>query len=190
MPFVIRYGPMARRPLTALEIAEARTVFDSSLDYTQAFVYENAAWPDALDKLAARLQRRMRYKDEHNAITLGTTSYFPVTLKTDAAALAANNLSDFSWLVHELTHQLQYRRQGWSYLFGALGVQIRLGRKAYDYREGADSPQAALQAARAAGHKLSHFNLEQQGDLARDFYLRRRWGENCDAWEPFIQEMR
>lgn len=181
---------MARRPLTALEIAEVRTVFDSGLDYTQAFVYENARWPDAVDSLAARFQRRMRYKDEHNAITLGSTSYFPVILQTEAAALAANNLSHFSWLVHELTHQLQFRRQGAGYLYQALSAQIRLGRKAYDYRAGADSPEAALQTALKAGYKLSHFNLEQQGDLARDYYLRRRWGENCDAWEPFIEEMR
>jgi hypothetical protein len=181
---------MSRRSLTALEIAEARTVFGSGLDYTQAFVVENASWPDYIDELGARLQRRMRYKGEHNAITLGTTSYFPVGLKTDAAALAANNLSDFSWLVHELTHQLQFRRLGWSYLISALTVQLQQGRKAYDYREGADTPQAALQAARTAGHKLSHFNMEQQGDLARDYYLRQRWGESCEAWEPFIQEMR
>jgi hypothetical protein len=181
---------MARRPLSALEIAQARTVFGDGLDYTQAFVHENASWPDAIDAIGARLQNRMRYKDEHNAITLGRTSYFPVTLKTDAAALAANNLSDFSWLIHELTHQWQYRRLGWSYLFSALSSQLRLGRKAYDYREGADSPQAALQAARTAGRTLSHFNMEQQGDLARDYYLRSRWGESCEAWEPFIQEMR
>ena len=181
---------MARRPLTALEIVEARTVFGSGLDYGRAFVYENASWPDAIDRLGARLQRRMRYKDEHNAITLGTTSYFPVDLKTDAAALAANNLSDFSWLVHELTHQWQYHHLGWNYLFSALTVQLRQGRAAYDYRDGADSPQAALQAARTAGHKLSHFNMEQQGDLARDYYLRKHWGESCDAWEPFIQELR
>jgi hypothetical protein len=181
---------MARRHLNGLEIAEARIVFGSGLNYDQAFVYENASWPDAVDRIAARLLRRMRYKDEHNAITLGTTSYFPVALKTDAAALAAKNISDFSWLVHELTHQWQFHRMGWSYLLSALSVQIRLGRQAYDDREGADSPQAALQAARARGHQLSHFNMEQQGDLARDYYLRKRWGENCDAWEPFIQELR
>jgi hypothetical protein len=181
---------MARRPLTALEIAEASTVFGTGLDYSRAYVYENASWPDAIDRIGARLQRRMRYKEEHNAITLGTTSYFPVALKTDAAALAANNLSDFSWLVHELTHQWQYRRMGWRYLFDALSVQLRLGRAAYDYREGADSPQAALQAAHTAGRRFAHFNMEQQGDLARDYYLRKRWGESCIAWEPFIQELR
>ena len=46
------------------------------------------------------------------------------------------------------------------------------------------------EAARTAGHKLSHFNMEQQGDLDRDYYLRQRWGESCEAWEPFIREMR
>ena len=181
---------MTRRPLSISEVAEAQTVFGSGLDYTRAFVYENAGWPDWIDSLGARLQRRMRYKDEHNAITLGTTSYFPVSLKTDAATIAGGELRDISWLIHELTHQWQYRRLGWSYLVSALQVQMRLGRAAYDYRGEAASPEAALQAALTAGRKLASFNPEQQGDLARDYYLRRRWGENCDPWEPFIQELR
>ena len=181
---------MPRRPLTAAEIAEARLVFGPGLDYGRAYVAENAAWPDWIDQLGAKLQNRMHHKDEHNAVTLGSTSYFPVTLKTDADAVAGGFLRDMGWLVHELTHQWQFQRMGWGYLTTALSVQLREGRRAYDYRRDQPSLEAALQAARAAGHKLTSFNLEQQGDIARDYYVRYKQAQDCAAWDPFIGDFR
>lgn len=180
---------MPRRPLTAAEITEARLVFGPGLDYGRAFVFENALWPDWIDGLGARLQKRMRHKDEHNAVTLGTTSYFPVTLNTAADAVAGGFLRDMSWLVHELTHQWQFQRWGWRYLTAALGVQLRLGRQAYDYRGNQASLEAALEAARAAGQTLTAFNPEQQGDIARDYYVRVKQKQNFAPWEPFIAEL-
>jgi hypothetical protein len=181
---------MASRPLTASEITEARMVFGASLDYTHAFVSEDASWPDWVDRLSAQLQRRGRDPADHNAITLGLTSFFPVALNTSPASIAAGNLHDMAWLMHELTHQWQYRHIGWSYLGAALSVQLRLRRMAYDYRGSFPTTEAALVAAHAEGRRLAQFNLEQQGDLARDYYYRLKGGLNCSAWEPFIQELR
>jgi hypothetical protein len=181
---------MASRPLSPTEIAEARLVFQSSLDYTHAYVSEDASWPDWVDRLGASLQRRARPPDDHNAITLGQTSYFPVALDTSAESIAAGNLRDMAWLMHELTHQLQFRRMGWGYLPSALSVQLRLGPMAYNYQGNYPTVDAALVAAHAEGWRLAQFNLEQQGDIARDYYYRLKAGYNCSAWEPFIQEMR
>ena len=178
---------MPRRPLTPAEIAEARLVFGTGLDYRRAYVAENAAWPDWIDGLGARLQNRMRHKEEHNAVTLGATSYFPVTLNT-ADAVTSKYLRDMAWLVHELTHQWQFQRWGWRYLSAAVQVQLRDGRRAYDYRREHPSLEAALQAARTAGHKLTTFNPEQQGDIARDYYVRYKQAQDYAAWEPFIAE--
>jgi hypothetical protein len=181
---------MSRRPLTPAEIAEARLVFGPGLDYRRAYVAENAAWPDWIDGLGARVQKRMRHKDEHNAVTIGSTSYFPVTLNTAADAVAAGNLRDMSWLIHELTHQWQFQRWGWRYLSAALQVQLREGRRAYDYRRDQPSLEAALQTARAAGRTLLAFNPEQQGDIARDYYVRLKQAQDCTAWDPFIADLR
>jgi hypothetical protein len=181
---------MPRRRLTPTEIAEARRVFDSGFDYTRAFVSENAAWPDWIDAVGAKVQKRMRHKGEHNAVTLGNTSYFPVALKTAEEDLSGGYLRDISWLMHELVHQWQYQRWGWRYLTGALGVQLREGRLAYDYRRGQPSLEAALQAAHAEGRRLASFNPEQQGDLARDYYVRLKQHQDVGPWEPFIAEFR
>jgi hypothetical protein len=181
---------MARRPLSDIEIAEARLVFRSSLDFNRGCVSEDSSWPDWVDRVGVQLHRRVRSPDGHNAITLGQTSFFPVVLNTSSAAITAGVLEDMGWLMHELTHQWQYQRQGWTYLASSLSVQLRLGRAAYDYRGNFPTQEAALQAARADGRRLAQFNLEQQGDLARDYYFRLKAGQNCDAWEPFIAELR
>ena len=141
---------MPSRPLTASETAEARLVFAGTLDYTHAFVSENAHWPDWVDTMGASLQKRIREPDDHNAVTVGQTSFFPVTLATSAELIAAGNLRDMAWLMHELTHQWQFRRMGWTYLGLALSVQLRLGRLAYNYQGIYPSTEAALLAAHAA----------------------------------------
>jgi type VI secretion system secreted protein VgrG len=181
---------MPRRRLTPAEIAEAMLVFGAGFDYTRAQVVEEAAWPDWIDALGARLQKRTRHKDEHNAVTLGGTSYFPVKLRTDPESVTGGFLRDIGWLMHELTHQWQHQRLGWSYLTSALRVQLRDGRRAYDYRREHPTLEAALQAALSAGLKLASFNPEQQGDLVRDYYFRLKQRQEVGPWEPFIAEFR
>jgi hypothetical protein len=181
---------MLHRHLTADEVAEAYLVFGPGLDYRRAFVAEDARWPDFVDRIGAKIQKRMRTKEDHNAITLGNTSYFPVRLRTGAEFVAAGKLRDMGWLIHELTHQWQYQRQGWSYFTSALRVQLREGRRSYDYRREHPSDEAALLAAFSAGRRLASFNPEQQGDLAGDYYVRCKLNQDCGPWDPFIAEFR
>jgi hypothetical protein len=64
------------------------------------------------------------------------------------------------------------------------------GVQAYDYQRAYSSREAALKAAHAAGRRLADFNMEQQGDLARDYYYALKTGRDASAWEPFVAEFR
>ncbi len=177
---------MPRRLLSASELAEARLVFGDGLDYTRAFVCENARWPNWIADMGALMHHYTRTLP--NAVSLGDTCYFPVTLRTAPEVIVSGELGDTGWLIHELTHQWQFQRMGWHYLWQALRVQIRDGSRGYDYCDGHPTPTDALRAAHAAGRTLMDFNMEQQGDLARDYYLLLKSGRATDAWAPFIKE--
>jgi hypothetical protein len=179
---------MSRRALSACELAEARLVFGDGLDYTRAWVWENARWPNWIADAGAALHR---YKRKwNNAVTLGNISYFPVALRTASETLAAGDLSDISWLMHELTHQWQFQRLGWHYLWRAVRVQVSDGLKSYNYQAHHPTKSEALHARRAEGRTLMHFNMEQQGDLARDYYIALKQGHDQSPWEPFVAEFR
>ena len=180
---------MPRRPLAPHEVAEARLVFGESLDYARAYVFEGATWTDFVDKIGAALQKRRRAPDDHNAITLGDTSYFPIPIRTGPEVLAQGDLNHMTWLIHELTHQWQYQHLGWRYLKEALHIQLKEGRRAYDYKREFGSHAEALKEAAKAGRKFVQFNPEQQGDIARDYYLRFKQNSDCAPWEPFVQEL-
>jgi hypothetical protein len=179
---------MPRRLLTDLERAEAGLVFGDGLDYTRAWVWENTRWPNWIADVGAALHRYKR--TWHNAVTLGNISYFPVTLRTAPETLASGDIADMSWLMHELTHQWQFQRLGWVYLWRALRVQLGDGPRSYNYQAHHPSKEEALHAARAAGKALIHFNMEQQGDIARDYYLALKQGRDVSAWTPLVAEFR
>ena len=88
-------------------------------------------------------------------------------------------------LIHELTHVWQYQRFGWIYLARTLSVQLRSGREGYRY-------------TLESGRRLADYNLEQQGDIARDYYCALKLGRNCTrtasrdpaAWEALVAEFR
>src|SRR5574341_200476 len=160
---------MPRRLLSAIERAEAETVFGAGLNYTRVFVVENTPLPNWIADIGRSAKP--------NAITLGNVSYFPEMLQTSADIIAGGNLRGITWLMHELTHQWQYQHLGWRYLAAAVSVQLREGAQAYNYQRQYPSREAALQAARAAGRRLAHFNMEQQGDIARDYYALLKQGQ-------------
>jgi hypothetical protein len=165
--FCLAYNvAVPRRLLSASELAEARLVFGAGLDYTRAFVSEKTRWPNWVADVGAAMHRSQR--TWHNAISLGDTCYFPVTLHTSAKHLAQNELSDMAWLIHELTHQWQFQRMGWRYLTEALRVQVREGMNCYDYSGQHPTKEEALLAAHVSGRRLADFNPEQQADIARD----------------------
>jgi hypothetical protein len=174
---------MATRNLTAVEITEATLVFGLNLKFDLVRVSENATWPDTLAIWGAKLRKSIPATP--NAVTLGHRSFFPRVLRTSAADLAGGFFDDMGWLIHELTHAWQEEQIGIAYLAKALSVQLRLGTAAYDY-----GGAAGLTAAGAAGKRLKDFNMEQQGDIARAFYLRSKAGQDASAWAPFVAEFR
>ncbi|MBP7694717.1 MAG: hypothetical protein KA764_22535 [Anaerolineales bacterium] len=178
---------MSKRPLSASELAEARLVFADGLDYTRVRVAEASPFPNFIADIGAFFQGKKRTWD--NAVTLGDTSYFPRQLRTSPADLAAG-LTDMAWLIHELTHQWQFQTAGWRYLSEALHVQLTLGPAGYDYAGKAGSPREALRAASQVQRRFLDFNREQQGDIARDYYVARKRGEDVAAWQPFVDDLR
>jgi len=174
---------MASRRLTPTEQAEAWTVFGGAVDYVRVRVDEDAGWTNALPRLHARLARRPAPTTD-NAVTLGHRVSFPRRLDTTVEAAAAGRFGDFGWLMHELTHAWQAERMGVRYLLQALQSQVRLGERVYDY-----GGEEALRRATEAGFGLRGFNVEQQAEIARDFYMGRKHGLDVSAWMPVAAEL-
>ncbi len=137
------------RPLTPMELAEARRVFGDSLTY----------WRIRLDEwsLIAHIgkwvaERRARKPVGDMAVTVFSTVHF-----TRRVQPRPGN-SDMAWLIHELTHVAQMEHIGSQFMAEALHAQSAEG---YAY----GGPQALI------GRQLREFNREQQGDIARDYYL-------------------
>lgn len=84
------------------------------------------------------------------------------------------------WLIHELGHSWQYQHgySLWTTLYHAIEAD-------YDY-----GGEAGLNAAHSAGHGLSHFTTEEQAQIARDYYVRVKAGQDVTAWLPFINEFK
>jgi len=169
------------RPLYEFEIEEARLVFADRLPYERIRVHEFARWPDALDRLG-RWLKRMPHLETHNAITLGYHCFFPVGLPETFTR--PDDPTGMSWLVHELTHAWQFQQLGWRYLWLALAAQFREGAKAYDF----GGPKG-LDDRRREKWTLHKFNMEQQGDIAREYYIRHRTGQEVTAWLPYIKDI-
>jgi hypothetical protein len=179
---------MPTRPLTESEVHEARLVFADGLDYSRVRVTEGQYFPpNFVADIGAFFQGKKRTWD--NAITLGNTVYFPRLLRTQPEDVT-KDLTDIAWLMHELTHVWQYQRVGWRYLRETLSVQSKLGMLAYDYTGKHGSKKVAMRAAQAEHRRLSDFNYEQQGDIARDYYFALKLNDEAVAWEPFVDELR
>jgi hypothetical protein len=173
---------MTARPLSPCERDEASRVFALSLRLEAVRIHEGVRWTSTVARWHARL--RGLPPPSANAITLGYHVNMPIPLDTSPARLEAGDLNDMGWLIHELTHAWQFQHAGWAYLAQAIGEQMRLGPKAYDY-----GGEAGLRAAHAAGQRLSHFMREQQADMARDYYFALKRGRDVGAWQPYILEM-
>lgn len=175
---------MASRSLTPTEQTEAHIVFAEGLDYPRVRVAENAGWTNALPRLQGWFSGHALPAAD-NAITLGYTAYFPRRLQTTPELLAAGRFGDFAWLIHELTHAWQAERIGARYLAQAIAVQLRRKGNVYDY-----GGEPAVLAAIDSSTGLKAFNVEQQGEIARDYYTRRKQGREVSGWEPLVSAFR
>lgn len=136
------------RPLSKIEIQEAKKVFGDSISY----------WNIRLDEwsLLAHIgqwfgERRSKGHFSGMAITIFNTIHFTRRLKT------APGSNDMAWLIHELTHVAQIQHVGCQIIGEALHAQSTEG-----YHYGG--------AGALSGRNFKDFNREQQGDIARDYY--------------------
>jgi type VI secretion system secreted protein VgrG len=166
------------RPLNAHEISEAKKVFGDNLDYDDIMIIEEHALPNFIDDIG-RVIKKMPKRKEYikNAITLGNRCIFGRDLETEKT-------SDMSWMIHELTHAWQYQTLNWLYLVRALDAQLELKDKVYDF-----GGEDGLKSRRKDGASLNEFNMEQQGDIAKKYYLRLVEGRDTSAFDPYIQEI-
>ncbi|MGI8587616.1 MAG: eCIS core domain-containing protein [Chloroflexia bacterium] len=111
-----------------------------------------------------------------NARTPFDTIYFP-------PGTFSLPFEDFMpWLIHELTHAWQYQH-GISVL-EKLFVALH-GASAYDY-----GGEEGLRRAAATGKRFTDFNTEQQGDILRDYYRKRKAGQDTSAYDPFVNQVK
>jgi len=158
---------MGRR-LTEAEMNQCRLVFGTALDLSAVRIIENSI----VAKFISVISRGP------TAFCLGNKLRFPRVLNTGL-------IIDMAWAIHELTHAWQFQTRGWIYLFEALWTEIRLGPKAYDY-----GGEAGLASALATGKGIYDFTPDQQGDIARHFYIRLQKRQNTEKWEPFVEDIR
>jgi hypothetical protein len=90
-----------------------------------------------------------------------------------------------AWLIHELTHAWQHQHGGWRSVIAALKIHLTIGLQGYDY-----GGPGGLRKARGGGKALKDFNPEQQGDIARHFYVELKRGRDTSAWMPYVEELR
>ncbi|MCB9230114.1 MAG: hypothetical protein H6581_00505 [Bacteroidia bacterium] len=151
------------RLLTQLEVEEARRVFGEILPYEEVRVDENSS----LASLGAWMHRT-----KGMGFVVAHTIHFNRVLTQKAGH------PDLKWLMHELTHVLQYKLTGMRYLGEALHAQATTG---YQYGGPKGLP----------GKNLADFNREQQADIVADYYYMVLHGTlDPTPYEPLIRELR
>ena len=173
---------MSRRVLSPWEVSECRQVFGDSIDWGRVRIVEETGWPLALARAVARLQQQP--PPAHNAVTLGHRVFFSRRLHTDLTEAAALRRSDLAWLIHELAHVWQFERMGSGALWDMVRLHLRRGVDPYNYG-GAEG------LSTDAGPKsLSAFTLEQQAEIARDYYMLLAARKDTLRWDPVVQPLR
>lgn len=149
--------PQNERFLTENELAEAKTVFGTTIDLAKVKIISNAS------------------------LTVGGAAWvFYHTIRFPEQP-------EMAWLIHELTHVWQAEQNGCSYLFegGYLQASSFIGYDPYAY----GGPEK-LKSARAEGKTLTSFNIEQQADIVRDYYILLKSGKDTSVYAPFIADLR
>ncbi len=172
---------MKGRRLARREIHEAIGVFGYSINYRNVVVYEDAQWLNVFARAAALLLRAEPVLNQ--AITLGYWVFFPGTIETSKGEDPNLQLRDTAWLIHELTHVWQLEHLGARTLFKSIRAHVRHGKDAYNY-----GGESGLIEHRMAGRRLEDLNPEQQGDVARHFYVRAKRKQDITAWRPYMIE--
>jgi hypothetical protein len=135
-----------------------------------------------LSRLGAWLGRRPA--PAHNAVTLGHRIYFSRQLRSGPDEPPSPRRADLAWLIHELAHIWQYEHLGRGVLWRTIRLHLRQGVDPYEYG-GAEG------LSTGTGSKaLTDFTLEQQAEIARDYYARLDAGEDTRPWDPVVDPLR
>lgn len=174
-----------KRKLYNWEIEEFGVVFGNALAYDRVCIHECTPWPDRIDRLGRRLKRMSPPgKNDHNAITLGNHSYFPVQLPESLLPPGHPDSYKLDWLIHELTHTWQYQTIGWRYIWLAIKAQFHDKELAYDF-----GGERGLLKSRKKAKIFKQFNPEQQGNIVQTYYIRKRANLDISAWYPYINDI-
>ena len=151
------------RGLRPEEVAEARKVYGDAITWSKVRIDERSA--------LAILGKRMI-----GASALGVVFGHTIHFSRRIAAQPGN--TEMGWLIHELMHVLQCEATGLQYIGEALHAQYAAG---YAYGGTAGLRSRTFRA----------FNREQQGDIARDYYLQVLYrGADPKPYVPHIKAMR
>ncbi len=135
------------RNLNKDEISFLKEVFSDKIEYEDIKIYNRKFFPDFI-------------QDDYTAIAPNGNIYFPKNI--DTRDFSVMDIEDRAWLVHEVGHVYQYQSQGQFALWkGArlwlIDREIRgLDVYAYEIRK---------------GYELDDYNIEQQGDIFRDYFF-------------------
>lgn len=141
---------LKKRHLSEGEKALARSVFGDAL---------------FLDEIKI-IAHRMVLKDY--AISPNGNVYFHK--KDWCEDFSIKNISEQSWLIHELTHVWQLQQ-------GIAVIRKALFDRRYDY-------------ILKAGKLFSQYGVEQQAQMVQDYFVQAKQGKNCDAYReciPFLK---
>ena len=196
------------RAMTPQEVAEARLVFEDSLDYDHIFF--------AVDDIT-------------NDIIFGLQDWF--RNETDSRAFVTNSLVNFDvddglsrrTMIHELTHVWQYQQEGSAYLADAVYAQATgdgVGDSGYNYGYSEenttatqitipkdfgtgeeDGPAGELRgdggeddlAAGPAAATWAGLNPEMQAQVVMHWYVRQVLTTppmDATAWQPYVDLVR
>ena len=162
---------MAKRPLTAGEIALAKTVFGGSIDYAAVRLHDRRVLPPGI-------------QHKHQAVAKGNDISFPRTAYSDDFS-TETNASKQSVFIHELVHVWQHQNNVVSTFREAVKETLKhkfnYG-KCYLYKLDAHLD-------------LVQYGFEQQAAMIQDYFLLSRHNETksfknrrIDAAQPGLQQ--
>ncbi|MCI5058179.1 MAG: hypothetical protein MRY83_18855 [Flavobacteriales bacterium] len=135
---------LKKRKLSNLELEEAQKVF-GQLNWSKIRILENSSFAHLGKWFAGKTQ-------------LGVSLIYTIHFTRVINCMPGN--FDMAWLIHELTHVWQFENIGIRYIPQALYAQ-HFTKDKYDY-----GGKSAL-----FNRQLLDFNVEQQAEIAKDYYL-------------------
>lgn len=165
-----RFIKRKSRPLSALELTEAKRVFAHTLPYDAIHIDEHS--------YIARIAARLSFANQMGVATFHTINF------TRPLHCEAGNY-DMAWLMHELVHTAQMHHIGSRYMGEAIHAQKYGG---YSY----GTP------ANLVNKKLGDFNREQQAEIVKDYYFFVLFDRPYPVYgkipkglyEPYIEQLR